>query len=41
MFSRIALRAAAPRALPRVQPTRTFLTSLPRFSAPEPTVLGA
>ncbi|GAA5930440.1 cytochrome c oxidase subunit IV [Sporobolomyces koalae] len=40
MFSRVALRAVAPRALPRVQPARTFLTSLPRFSAVEPTVLG-
>ncbi|GAA6063363.1 hypothetical protein JCM10212_004409 [Sporobolomyces blumeae] len=41
MLFRAALRTAAPRAaLPRVQPARTFLTSLPRFSAPEPTVLG-
>ncbi|GAA5895963.1 cytochrome c oxidase subunit IV [Sporobolomyces salmoneus] len=40
MFSRVALRAVAPRALPRVQPARTFLTSLPRFSDAEPTVLG-
>ncbi|GAA5847007.1 hypothetical protein JCM3766R1_005896 [Sporobolomyces carnicolor] len=43
MFSRVALRAVvAPRAvhLPRAQAARTFLTSLPRYSDVEPTVLG-
>ncbi|GAA5981351.1 hypothetical protein JCM5350_004374 [Sporobolomyces pararoseus] len=40
MFSRVALRSVVPRALPRVQPARTFLTSLPRRSDVEPTVLG-
>ncbi|CEQ41561.1 hypothetical protein JCM21900_000929 [Sporobolomyces salmonicolor] len=32
MLFRTALRSVAPRALPRVQPTRSFLTSLPRRS---------
>jgi hypothetical protein len=40
MFSRVSLRTVVPRALPRVQPARTFLTSLPRRSDVEPTVLG-
>ncbi|GAA5858724.1 hypothetical protein JCM5296_005822 [Sporobolomyces johnsonii] len=41
MLFRTALRSVAPRALPRVQPTRSFLTSLPRLSGhQEPLLQG-
>ncbi|GAA5864662.1 hypothetical protein JCM8547_008264 [Rhodosporidiobolus lusitaniae] len=40
MFARVALRSLPRVAVPRVQPTRTFLTSLPRLSAQEPLIQG-